>query len=312
MEKMFFFLITLGLLVSCRSNSSEQDESFLFTTFREPNNEGLYLAYSNDGYHWEDLGGIYLEAAVGSHKIMRDPSVVKGPDETYHMVWTSSWQNDNGFGYANTKDFINWSEPIHIPVMAHEPDVVNVWAPEIFYDDEEDRFIIIWASTIPYSFPKGEEDEYNNHRMYYTTTHDFVEFSDTKLFLDPGFSIIDCVIVKRGSSDYVLVLKNNTRPERNISVAFGTTPLGPWTNYSESLTEFLSEGPTVIKVDGDWIVYYDYYDKKSYSALRTKDFKEFTNISNEVSLPEGHKHGTITTISSEILEGIKEKAKILK
>ncbi len=60
-------------------------------------------------------------------------------------------------------------------------------APELFYDDENDRFVIIWASTIPFKFAKGEEDERNNHRMYYVTTKDFRTFSKAALFLDPGF-----------------------------------------------------------------------------------------------------------------------------
>ncbi|MBQ4249339.1 MAG: class I tRNA ligase family protein, partial [Clostridia bacterium] len=32
------------------------------------------------------------------------------------------------------------------------------------------------------------EDEYNNHRLYYTTTKDFKTFGETKLLIDPGFS----------------------------------------------------------------------------------------------------------------------------
>ena len=104
--------------------------------------------------------------------------------------------------------------------MQNEPTTVNVWAPELFYDDTSQRFIIIWASTIPFRFPKGEEPEDNNHRMYYTTTKDFQTFSDSKLFLDPGFSVIDCEIVKRAKDDYVLVFKENTRPNRNIKLAF--------------------------------------------------------------------------------------------
>ena len=60
--------------------------------------------------------------------------------------------------------------------MKYEPTTVNVWAPELFYDDEKDQFIIIWASTVPFRFAKGQEDENNNHRMYYTTTKDFKTF----------------------------------------------------------------------------------------------------------------------------------------
>ena len=305
-------------ILSCNSkesdvSSEEQDkeeEIYLFTTFREPKNEGLYLAYSLDGYQWEDLGGTFLPAEVGKSKIMRDPSVAKGPDGTYHMVWTTDWKGGNGFGYASTKDFVNWSPQQFIPAMEHEPTVVNVWAPEIFYDDEQEQFIVFWASTIPFRFEKGEEAEDNNHRMYYLTTKDFKDFSETKLFIDPGFSIIDAVIVKRDSDDYVLVLKDNTRPMRNLKVAFGKSPTGPYENVSDPYTGFLTEGPTVIKKDGEWIIYYDSYGDKSYSAVTTKDFKEFTEIGENLSFPKGHKHGTITTISKEILKNLKENSKI--
>ena len=80
--------------------------------------------------------------------------------------------------------------------MAHEPTTVNVWAPELFYDEPNEQFIICWASTIPGRFPDHAEPHDNNQRMYYTTTRDFKTFAPAKLFFDPGFSVIDCTIVK--------------------------------------------------------------------------------------------------------------------
>lgn len=303
--KKLLLVIMFPILFSCASKK----EAYIFTSFREPAAEGLYLAYSNDGYNWEDLKGSYLKPEAGASKIMRDPSIVKGKDDTYHMVWTTDWKGGNGFGYACSKNLINWSEQQYIPVMKHEPDVVNVWAPEIFYDDEEDQYIIIWASTIPFRYEKGIEDEDNNHRMYYVTTKDFKTFSNTKLFLDPGFSVIDCVIVKRGKGDYVLVIKDNTRPMRNLKVGFGKSPLGPFENISEPYTGFKSEGPTVLKKDGKWLIFYDNYGDMNYKVVRTQDFKTFEDATAEIKLPEGHKHGTISTISKKVLQGLIEKSK---
>lgn len=128
---------------------------------------------------------------------MRDPSIIMDKNGIFHLVWTSSWKGDRGFGYACSKDLINWSEQKFIPVMDFDTTTVNVWAPELFYENEKDSFIIVWASTIPYKFEKGIEDEFNNHRLYYTMTKDFVNFSPTKLFFDPGYSCIDATIVKR-------------------------------------------------------------------------------------------------------------------
>jgi len=259
------------------------------------------MLYSYDGYIWNDLDTVLLQPGVGNQKVMRDPSMVQGPDKTFHLVWTSSWRGDKGFGYASSKDLVHWSEQRFISVMDHEPTTVNVWAPELFYDDVQKQYIIIWASCIPGRFERGMEEDSNNHRMYYTVTKDFQTFSDTKLFLDPGFSVIDAVIVKRSTKDYVLVLKDNTRPERNIKVAIADNPLGPWRNISKSFSDNFTEGPSVVKVKDDWLIYYDSYRKKIYEASITKDFIHFSNIDDKVKLPEGHKHGTIVMVRKKAL-----------
>ncbi|RUT68329.1 arabinosidase [Flavobacterium cupreum] len=298
-------LICLALIAV--GYAQKKKEIYLFTSFREPATAGLYLAYSEDGYTWKGLEGSFLKPEIGASKIMRDPSIVKGADNTYHLVWTTDWKGGNGFGYASSKDLMHWSAQEYIPVMKNEPEVVNVWAPEIFYDDVKKEYIIIWASTIPFRFEKGQEEEKNNHRMYYVTTKDFKVFSPAKLYYEPGFSVIDCVIVKKGKKEYVLVLKDNTRPMRNIKVAFGKSALGPFGKSSEPFTAHLSEGPTVVKVGNKWLIYYDNYGEKNYKASATSDFIHFEDVSSKISLPEGHKHGTITTISEDVLKGLMDR-----
>ncbi|MGF1925847.1 MAG: glycoside hydrolase family 43 protein, partial [Bacteroidia bacterium] len=241
---------------------------------------------------------------IGTQKIMRDPSIVQGPDGVFHLVWTCSWKGDRGFGYASSKDLLNWSEQKFIPVLADEPSTVNVWAPELFYDDSKKDFVIIWASTIPFRFVKGIEDEDNNHRMYAMTTKDFNTFSSSKIFLDPGFSVIDAVIVKKEAQDYVLVLKDNTRPNRNLKVAFSDDALGPYNGISETFSSKLTEGPTVVKVGKEWLIYFDAYGDKKYSAVKTRDFKSFKDVSSEIIIPEGHKHGTIITVKKSVIRAL--------
>ncbi|MEH6306878.1 glycoside hydrolase family 43 protein [Olivibacter sp. CPCC 100613] len=280
----------------------------MFTSFHEPADAGLRLLYSKDAYHWKDLNQVFLKPMVGTEKVMRDPSIVRGPDGLFHLVWTCSWKGDKGFGYAESSDLIHWSAQRFIPVMEHEPEVVNVWAPELFYDDEAGQYIIIWASTIPYRFEKGVEEEKNNHRMYYTTTKDFKTFSKAQLFLDPGFSVIDAVIVKRKPKDYVLVLKDNTRPNRNLKVAFAEKALGPYHDVSQPFSGEKTEGPSVVKAGEDYLIYFDSYGDKKYKAVSTKDFKQFKAIDDQMSIPEGHKHGTIFKASKRVLKGLKKDA----
>ncbi|WP_276484239.1 DUF4038 domain-containing protein [Paraflavitalea pollutisoli] len=286
------------------SSTTTPTTAYLFSSFHEPATDGLRLLYSYDGYHWNDVNKTFLTPAVGNQRVMRDPSIAQGPDGTFHLVWTSSWRGDKGFGYASSKDLIHWSEQRLLPVMEHEKEVVNVWAPEIFYDEETKQFIIIWASAIPGRFERGIEDDNNNHRMYVTTTADFKTFTPTKLFLDPGFSVIDATIVRRGSQDYVLVLKDNTRPNRNIKVAYGKTALGPYTGVTAAFTDNFTEGPSVVKTGNDWLVYFDAYREKKYGAVKTSNFQTFTRLDTAIGVPEGHKHGTIFSVSTDILTGL--------
>jgi hypothetical protein len=302
------FIINCSLLIVLASCNRK---AYLFTSFHEPADAGLRMLYSYDGYKWNDSDTILLKPMVGNQKVMRDPSMVQGPDGTFHLVWTSSWRGDNGFGYASSKDLIHWSEQRFLPVMQSEPTTVNVWAPEIFYDDVYSQYIIIWASCIPGRFNRGIEEDSNNHRMYYTITKDFEIFDKTQLFIDPGFSVIDAVIVKKAVNNYVLVLKDNTRPERNIKVAFSETPIGPWKNISKPFSDKFTEGPSVVKLKNEWLIYFDSYQKKIYEAVATKDFKTFENIDSKISIPEGHKHGTIVKVNKRVIKKLLLQGNIL-
>ena len=282
----FSLLMTVVLMVSA------QRQVYVSTSFHEPATDGLRFIYSYDGWHWDSIPGTWLRPEVGKQKVMRDPSVIRTPDGTFHLVWTSSWRGDRGFGYASSKDLKHWSEQRFIEVMS-DTTTVNVWAPELFWDDDRQQAVIIWASCIPGKFPDGQEEHKNNHRLYYTTTKDFKQFAPTKLMIDPGFSCIDATLVKRGKKDYVMVLKDNTRPERDIKVAYAKSPYGPWSKASEPFTGKMMEGPTTAKVDGGWLIYYDRYRLKDFGAHYTKDFVTFEDVSKQVSVPVLHKHGTI-------------------
>ena len=301
MKKLFlYFLVTLVMMFS---TSASAKDIYVSTSFHEPANEGLRFIYSYDGINWNPIEGTFLSPKVGNQKVMRDPSIVKGPDGTFHLVWTSSWRGDKGFGYASSKDLIHWTEERFITVM-DDPTTVNVWAPELFYDDVKRQYMIIWASCIPGKFPDGLEDHNNNHRLYYTTTKDFKTFSKAKLLIEPGFSSIDATMVKRGNNDYVMVLKDNTRKQRNIKVAFAKSPYGPWSEASESFTDMFCEGPSTAYVDGWYYIYYDSYRQKIYGAHRTKDFKTFEDRTGSVKFPVGHKHGTVFMASEDIVNNL--------
>jgi hypothetical protein len=297
------YCLVLVLLVSgcALKPNSNRRQAYVFTSFREDSPQGLRFLYSFDGYHWTNIPGRFLIPNVGPSKLLRDPSLLRGPDGTFHLVWTTGWRGDQGFGYASSHDLVHWSKQKFIPVMTNEPTTVNVWAPELFYDNHERRFIIVWASTIPWRYPEKLEATNNNHRLYFTTTCDFRKFTPAKLFFDPDYSVIDGFVLK-DSNRYVLINKDNSRPMLNLRVAFGESPLGPWHDVSEPFTEKFTEGPCTLKIGDGWLIYFDAYREKLYRTVKTRDFKSFTNVTSETYFPEGHKHGTAVQVPRHLLE----------
>lgn len=293
-------------LYSCKSGSESEkpEDYYVFTSFHEPADEGLRYLYSEDGIHWDSIPGTWLAPHIGD-SIMRDPSIVVGPDSTYHLVWTIAWKGDTGFGYASSKDLVNWTDQRRIPAMDSIASTQNLWAPELFYDDVKDQFMIVYAScVVDAGFDVGIEDPKNNHRLYCVTTKDFETFSEPRLFYEPGFSCIDATLVKRGPEDYVMVVKDNTRPNRNIKVAFAKNAEGPYSAASEPFTEQFTEGPSVAKVGDEYYIYYDTYRKGIYSAHKTSDFKNFTEVTDSVRIPAGHKHGTIFRAPRPVIDNL--------
>ncbi|USX17937.1 glycoside hydrolase family 43 protein [Oxalobacteraceae bacterium OTU3REALA1] len=304
--------LAVGLALAMASFASRAADAYVFAYFTGNGEDGLHFAGSADGYKWDKLGGgrSFLAPKVGNSKLMRDPCIVRGPDGTYHMVWTSGW-NENNIGYASSKDLVNWSPQQQVPVMAHEPGSLNAWAPEIVYDDKRGEFLIFWASTIPGRFPAtdGSSEEKYNHRMYYTTTRDFVTYAPTKLYYDPGFSVIDASFVRANGKNYLMV-KDETRnpPKKYLQIAAAPDLRGPFGKLSAPITPpgLWVEGPTALQIGQDVILYYDAYTTKHYGAMRSRDMVKWKDVTAKMQFPdEGTplrlRHGTVIAVPSELV-----------
>ncbi len=309
MKKLLAFGILILAILSC---SNGGDEVYLFSYFMGNGEDGLHLAWSEDGYHWEALNNneSILTPNAGTDKLMRDPCIIRGGDELFHMVWTVSW-GEKGIGYARSEDLLNWSGQKYIPVMEHEAEAKNCWAPELFYDDAEDRYMIYWSTTIPGRFPETDSTEKrgNNHRIYYVTTADFETFSETNLLYDPGFNCIDAVITKHNGS-YLMVLKDETlfpEPQKNLHVASSQSLTGGYGKASGPITGHWVEGPTISRIGDEWVVYFDRYREKKMGAISSMDFENWTDISDSISFPPGTRHGTVFRVERSILENIREQ-----
>ena len=305
-------MLCVLLLNACEDVNKLQKEAtnyYAFTSFRGNGESGLRLALSRDGLNWQTVAydKSLLKPTVGG-KLMRDPCVILGPDQRFHMVWTSSWE-DRGIGIAHSDNLIEWSEQQFLPVMESEPTAKNAWAPEIFWDDSSKQYYIFWASTIPGKYPETEAaaDKGWNHRIYHTTTTDFKNYSPTKLFYEPGFNVIDSTLVA-DSSRYYMILKEETRypPAKNLRVATANSLLGPWETQAAAFTpkNIWVEGPSTLKIGERYFVYYDEYTEHRYGAMSTTDFINWRKESPR--FPRGMRHGTALHIPKQVYHSLEK------
>lgn len=297
--------------------ASAQD-AYLFAYFsnnayggRKGEAAGMRLAYSRDALTWTPLAAErpLLVPELGPNKLLRDPSICQGPDGTYHLVWTTGW-HDRIIGHASSKDLVNWSSQEVIPVMAHEPDAKNCWAPEVTYNPDDGLFYIYWATTIPGRHSGDETNEKkdkNNHRIYCTTTKDWKEFSPTALWYDPSFSAIDSALLKVDGK-WLMVVKNENGDKKDIRTVWTDRLADGW-NCDEpppvAEAGTWVEGPSPLKAGNDIYIYFDRYTKGRYGAVKSSDGgKTWQDVSDKTSFPKGIRHGTAFAVSEETLQAL--------
>ena len=257
----------------------------------------------------------FLRPEAGGNKLMRDPAIFPGTDEIFRMVWTVGW-GEKGIGYAHSEDLIHWSDQEYIPVMEHESEAKNCWAPEMIYDDMKSQYMIFWATTIPGRYPetdgqssRGLSPDGNNHRITllpgisrHPARRDY--------YLTKASTVIDACIV-RDEDRYLMFLKDETNlpftPQKNIRLAISKQPEGPYSPASAPITgDYWREGPSAIKIGDTWFVYFDRYRDNRYGAVVSRELCEWEEISDEVDFPDGTKHGTVFPVSSAVLERLLE------
>ena len=161
------------------------------------------LADVGQGLKFKDMNGStmnnlkpVLSSTVGERGV-RDPYICRSPEgDTFYLIATDlsvytrgGWGNNNGSNKFTitgshcitlweSHDLVNWTDGRLIEVARE--DAGMAWAPEMIYNDETGEYVIFFSSTI-----LNEEMNAIKERdcIYYTTTRDFVHFSETQKFL---------------------------------------------------------------------------------------------------------------------------------
>lgn len=285
-----------------------QINSLLFTSF-QGRGDGLHLSASHDdGRNWQYIGPnegkVFLKPTLGSG-LMRDPHIVRGPDGIFHMVWTTGWK-DSGIGYAASTDLVNWSEQKNLPLFGDQKGVNNMWAPESFFDAATQQYVLTWSSDIDGRFAETKSTERMNNRTYFVTTKDFVTFSKPEVLIDGGFDHIDTTLIERDGK-YIAVFKEGDRQASQqwgaIRWAVADNVLGPYELMPEPLvTGQRAEGPTLSTHGDKTRLYVDYYADGRYGVFETRDWVNWTDVSAEVNVTKGQRHGTVLTAPSWLIK----------
>ena len=294
-------LLAAALLIPPLTHAQDKD-AYLFAYFKEPGNQGIYLALSRDGLHYTELnnGQPWLtpkDPRLNYHEgeIMRDIFLTRAPDNTFRMVWTWQWKG-NSLGTASSPDLLTFSEQKEVPIMKDFPTVNQVWAPETYYDEAKHQWLLIWSSSLG--------NEKNGLRIWYSLTPDFNTFTKPALFFDPGYEVIDATIFHEPNQPFRLIFKEQSTDPLTYQerVATGPTLEGPWDTHDISgfINETWSEGPSAIRVGDRVVVFYDHYraPRARFEAVATTDWKHWEDIDSEISLPPYSKHGSFLRITA--------------
>ena len=302
---------------------------YVFCFFREfaP---ALHFAISSDLLHWGELNRQepILESQVGA-KYWRDPFIIGSESGTFHLLCTDGWESPNII-HASSTNLIDWSEQQVIPVMKDFPLAKNAWAPEACFDQQRQEFRIFWSSTVPTAFPshKDKQKGYLNHRIYSCTTKDFITFSKTELYFDPGFNCIDASI-NYSKGQYLMAFKDergengyflDELARKHVLTATTSDLNGPWeirkepiskTSYSPTQSNdkiTWTEGPCVFRntQKDEWWVFFEYFRAHQYGLVKSTNGNSWEDMDKQLYFPPGAKHGTIFEVTNpEVIRGLR-------
>ena len=100
-----------------------------------------------------------------------------------------------------------------------------------------------------------------------------------------------------------LIVKDETKKpvKKNLRMAVGTSPEGPFGEVSAPFTPSWVEGPSAIRIGDQYVVYFDCYTKDRYGAVRSRNLKDWEDITAQLDFPKGAHHGTVLRVPKSVV-----------
>ncbi|MFE7270940.1 family 43 glycosylhydrolase [Streptomyces sp. NPDC057623] len=291
-----------------------------FTGEGTSDGEQLYAALSkgDDPLKWRELndGKPVLTSTLGE-KGLRDPFIIRSPEgDKFYQIATDLRIYGNGDWDASQRtgsksimvwestDLVHWTNQRLVKVS---PDSAgNTWAPEAFYDKQRGEYVVFWASKL-YDNEAHSGDTYN--RMMYATTRDFYTFSEPKVWIDRGYSVIDSTVIEHDGTYFRLSKdeRNNTSSTPNSKFVFEEKSDSlldlSWDAVAEGIGKGAmnaAEGPLVFKsnTEDKWYAFLDEFGGRGYIPFETTDLASGSwTPSTGYDLPAKPRHGTVLPVT---------------
>ncbi|MER5514350.1 family 43 glycosylhydrolase [Streptomyces sp. NPDC002763] len=298
-------------------------KGYLFSYFTgedTADGEQLHAALSkgDDPLNWRELndGKPVLTSTLGEQGL-RDPFIIRSPEgDKFYQIATDLRIYGNGDWDAaqrtgsrsimvwESTDLVHWTDQRLVRVA---PDSAgNTWAPEAFYDAELGEYVVFWASKL-YADEAHSGDTYN--RMMYATTRDFHTFSEPKVWIDRGWSVIDSTMIQHDGTYYRLSKdeRNNTSSTPDSKFVFeeksDSILAADWTPVAAGIGKgamSAAEGPLVFKsnTEDKWYAFLDEFGGRGYLPFETTDLDSgvWTPVA-DYDLPSKPRHGTVLPVT---------------
>ena len=203
-----------------------------------------------------------------------------------------------------SNDLVHWSDSRLVAVAP--PDAGNAWAPKAFWSQEQDAWLVFFASAL---YENAERRDEEHQRILVTETRDFARFSPPVTYLDPGHDVIDATFlewhdeVSRFTADSL-----TNRPgekwrfvSQERGTALTTTEWRPVARDLGASSQRHAEGPAPFTSLDDDLAYLllDEFELRGYQLYRSRSphDAEWEHVAN-TRLPEGARHGSVISITA--------------
>lgn len=196
------------------------DAGYASAYFKSDGDEKIYQAATsgNDFFTFSPVnGGNAVITSTADTKGLRDPYILRSKDgDKYYMVATDLCIScGTGWGPAQSNgslkievwestDLVHWDRTngANTGITINQPAAGMTWAPEAYWDDELQSYVVFFASRL-YSDATHTNSDKLYARMFYVLTRDFQTFTyPPATWQDTGYARIDSTVTKIGDYYY--------------------------------------------------------------------------------------------------------------